>query len=139
MREAGVLLDLEAKPLYWHVPANRSAGSLPDSSDLWKVFWENRNNILGFAHSHPGKGVPSPSYEDITTFSAIELALGKRLTWWIISEDLEGVVWIRWCGPGQYNYASTLYESEAVWDLPWFEGLRARSYDEAFPGFVWVL
>lgn len=85
--EAGVLLDLNQQPLYWHIPPDRSGGALPDSRDLWDVIWENRNNISGFAHSHPGGGVPGPSHTDITTFAAVESGLGKRLIWWIISSD----------------------------------------------------
>lgn len=85
--EAGVLVDLEGKPIYWHTPSDRSTAALPDSRDLWMVFWENRERISGFAHSHPGTGVPGPSGTDITTFDAIERALGMRLYWWIISED----------------------------------------------------
>lgn len=100
--EAGILLDLNQQPLYWHIPPDRSGGALPDSRDLWDVIWENRNNISGFAHSHPGGGVPGPSHTDVTTFAAVEAALGERLNWWIISS--EAAVICQHLGPGKYDY-----------------------------------
>ena len=92
MMEAGVLLDLDGHPIYWHTPNDRSGGALPDSRDLWEVIWENRANLLGFAHSHPGYGKPGPSHTDLTTFIAIEEGLGKHLQWWIASGDCLAVV-----------------------------------------------
>ena len=100
--EAGVVLDLEGNPLHWHLPDGRSAGGLPDSRTLWDVIWENRANISGIAHSHPGFGVPGPSYEDVTTFHAIEKGLGRLLNWWIISGDQH--VLLRFAGPDKYTY-----------------------------------
>jgi hypothetical protein len=96
------LLDLEGKPIHWHLPPGRSGGSLPDSRDLWDVIWENRGNISGFAHSHPGSGLPGPSYTDVTTFAAIEAALGRRLDWFITSSD--SFVLFRWKGPDKLTY-----------------------------------
>jgi hypothetical protein len=111
--EAGVVLDREGLPLHWHVPAGRTTGSLPDSRELWDVLWANRNALSGFAHSHPGSGIPGPSHEDVTTFSAVELALGRRLDWWITSGD--AVVVVRWRGPGSYDYAAELVAEEPAW------------------------
>lgn len=85
--ETGVVVGKNGRAIMWHVPEGRSAGSLPDSRGLWKCMWEHREELVGFAHSHPGKGKPWPSYEDLTTFSAVEAALGRRLRWWITSED----------------------------------------------------
>ena len=102
--EAGVVLDLEWQPIYWHIPNDRSGASLPDSRDLWEVFWENRNNLSGFAHTHPGSGQPGPSYTDVTTFAAVEAGLGRRLDWFILSSDKFVVV--RWCGPDKLSYKS---------------------------------
>jgi len=87
MMEAAVVVGLDWEPLYWHVPPGRSSVALPDTRDLWDVIWENRRNLLGIAHSHPGSGVPGPSHEDITTFAAIESGLGRDLRWWITSRD----------------------------------------------------
>jgi hypothetical protein len=92
MMEAGVVLGLDNKPLYWHTPNERSGGALPDSRALWDFIWENRQQVTGFAHTHPGSGVPGPSHTDITTFVAIEAALGKHLNWFILSSDNQVLV-----------------------------------------------
>lgn len=108
MIEAGMVVDLEYNQvIYWHLPQGRSAGSIPDSRNLWDVLWTAHisGERVGFAHSHPGSGVPGPSWTDLTTFAAIEMALGKRLIWWITSTD--HVVRIDWTGPDKYDYTST--------------------------------
>lgn len=104
--EAGVLLDLNEKPIYWHLPPGRHGGALPDSNSLWETMWTNRKNIWGFAHSHPGAGRPGPSYTDITTFAAIESALGQRLIWPIVSSDEWVTCW--WTGNGRLDYSTSL-------------------------------
>ena len=111
--EAGVVIDTDGVPLFWHTPQDRTGGSLPDSVTLWDVFWTNRDKILGFAHSHPGGGVPGPSYEDVTTFAAVEAALGKRLDWWIASENR--LVVARWKGPHRLTYEAELMDSNPTW------------------------
>lgn len=100
--ESAVVVNLEGQAIYWHLPEGRSVAYLPDSRNLWDVIWENRDNLKGIAHSHPGGGTPGPSHEDVTTFAAVEAALGKRLTWWIMSRDQ--LVVIEWAGPGKYDY-----------------------------------
>lgn len=121
MMEAGVLLDERGDALYWHIPNNRSGGALPDSVDLWSVIWENREIISGFAHSHPGFGRTGPSYTDITTFAAIEAGLGKRLDWWITSGD--GMVLVRWNGPGTLDY----FRLDVTMEPDWVHELRRVS------------
>jgi hypothetical protein len=111
--EAGVVVDLEGEPLYWHLPPGRSGGSLPDSRELWDVIWTNRERISGIAHSHPGRGVPGPSHEDVTTFSAVDLALGRRLSWWITSSDR--VVIVTWSGPDAYDYVVEPLDRDPRW------------------------
>jgi hypothetical protein len=118
MMEAGVVIDDQREPIYWHVPPGRTGGSLPDSRDLWSVLWENRATLLGFAHSHPGHGVPGPSSTDVSTFVAVEKALGRPLLWWIVSED--HVVVCR----NEDNWAPRLMNQTQVW-LP---ELRRLSY-----------
>lgn len=85
--EAGVVIT--KLDCLWHVPPGRSGVSIPDSPDLWEQLWKNRAILEGFAHSHPGAGVAAcnPSLTDVTTFDAIERALGKTLKWWICSFD----------------------------------------------------
>lgn len=115
MIEAGVVVDKRGRPLHWHLPEGRSAGSLPDSQTLWQVLWDafKADTLLGFAHSHPGTGRPGPSYSDVTTFAAVEAALGKRLDWWITSED--HVVQLRWAGPDKLSYRSTIVTEAPSW------------------------
>lgn len=113
MIETGSVIGLDGQPIYWHIPSARTSGSLPDSATLWKQLWDNRENISGFAHSHPGSGIPGPSYVDLTTFSAIELGLAKRLSWWITSADC--VVILHWEGPGKYDYKLTRLDAEPSW------------------------
>jgi len=135
--EAGVVIDEMGLPIYWHIPDDRSIAYLPDSRRLWDVIWGNREIVAGFAHSHPGSGEPGPSYEDLTTFAAIEAALGKRLTWWITSSDT--LVTVTWIGPEKLDYYTLpqivrgvameggqprLYSNEPVW----LQRLRDESY-----------
>ena len=125
MREAGVLIDLKTnEPLYWHAPAGRSCAYLPDSRDLWEVIWEHRGKILGFAHSHPGSGVPVPSHEDLTTFRAIEAALGTSLAWWITSSDVFAMI-------VPVDYRSWSYVTVPYRIFPkWLDELRRISHTE---------
>jgi len=102
MIEAGVVVTGWG-PMYWHLPKGRSGGSIPDSRKLWDVLWDLRQEaFLGFAHSHPGSGKPGPSMTDLTTFAAVELGLGRRLTWWIVNSD--SMIGLQWEGPEKYDY-----------------------------------
>ena len=122
MTEVGVVLRLDETPCYWHQPPERTTASLPDSRPLWDVIWAQRYDLSGIAHSHPGGGVPGPSHEDLTTFAAVEAALGVRLLWWIVSQ--ERTVVIHWAGDQRY-------ESETVVNEPdWVAELRRLSYTE---------
>lgn len=87
MIEVAVVLDNDGQPVYWHEPPGRSSVAIPDSRDLWDAIWENRDNLMGVAHSHPGTGTPVPSQTDVTTFVAVEKALGRKLVWPIITQD----------------------------------------------------
>lgn len=125
MMEVGVVLDQNNEPLFWHLPENRTGGALPDSRGLWEVFWENRDVISGFAHSHPGSGVPGPSYEDVTTFAAVEAALGVRLYWWITSET--HIIVARQTGPNRLHYEGSPLSEEPSWA----NELRVKSGQQA--------
>lgn len=114
MMEAGVVVGTGGEALHWHLPPDRSGGALPDSRDLWDVIWENRDRLLGFAHSHPGSGFPSPSRTDVTTFIAIEKALGRRLFWWITSAD-EVIVIRREEPPGEAYGIIRISDSGLLW------------------------
>lgn len=101
--EAAVVLNHEWRPIAFHTPQDRTVASLPDSQSLWDILHTHRKDLLGVAHSHPGGGTPSPSYTDVTTFSALERGLGVgRLLWPIITEDAVRV--FTWRGPGRHDY-----------------------------------
>jgi 3' exoribonuclease, RNase T-like/Prokaryotic homologs of the JAB domain len=110
MIEAGVVIDRDGRVLHWHLPPGRTCASIPDTRELWDVFWEHRHELLGFMHSHPGGGSPpAPSHEDLTTFAAVEAGLGRRLDWWICNRT--ATVGIHWTGPGRLDYQVDLVGS----------------------------
>lgn len=111
-----MVVDLEGKILFWHLPVDRTIASLPDSRNLWDVLWDNRKIVAGFAHSHPGAGIPSPSWTDVTTFAAIEAGLGRRLKWWITSED--SCIDLAWSGPDKHHYLGRTMTDEPLWLPP---------------------
>jgi len=113
---------------YWHEPDGSTSGSLPDSWTLWDVLWENRDRLVGFAHSHPGSGVPAPSHTDISTFRAVEQALGRNLEWWVISRD--HVVLCTWERGSTGTWVAHIDEDEHVW----LDELRRLSYTEVSDG-----
>lgn len=122
--EAGVLIDENNDAIYWHTPPDRSVGYLPDSRPLWDVIWASRKNLSGFAHSHPGKGLPWPSNEDLSTFKAVESALGRSLSWYITSEDT--CIVVRSTGTDFSSYYITQVQVGHLW-LP---ELRYISYNQ---------
>jgi hypothetical protein len=121
--EAGAVIALDGeRVIHWHAPSNRTAGSLPDSRELWDIFFRNWNTMAGFAHSHPfHRGFPEPSMEDLTTFYGVETGLGRRYKWWITS--LDRLVVFEWRGPAKLAYTPTLVEIEPAW----VHGLRQLS------------
>jgi hypothetical protein len=125
MTEAGVVVDFRGEPIFWHLPEGRTSGGIPDTRKLWDVLWENRAGLWGFAHTHPGSGHPTPSHTDITTFAAIEAALGTRnVSWWIASRDqLVEYLWDDREGQNKYK-GITINEEPA-----WLEELRRLSYE----------
>lgn len=118
--EVGVVVGLDGTALHWHLPPGRSGGALPDSRALWDVLWERRAELLGVAHSHPHRGWPAPSWTDVTTFAAIEAALGRRLRWWISSEDR--LIVLSWRGPDKFDYGVLRLEDDGI---AWLDELRA--------------
>ncbi len=85
MREVAAIINKEGNAVYWNCSFESAA--IQDSKSVWQFIWENRDKISGAAHSHPGTGVPVPSNTDLTTFKAIDAALGLNLTWWIVSAN----------------------------------------------------
>jgi len=125
MTEVGVVIAKDGTVLHWHLPPDRTEVSLPDSRSLWDILWEHRSQIAGFAHSHPGRGIPGPSHTDITTFAAIESALGARLQWWITSEDQ--LLELRWVGPHPHTYVGHEVQPHVL-ECSWIQQLRFLSY-----------
>ncbi len=101
--EAGYVFDRRGLAIYWHLPDDRGPGSIPDSRPLWEVLWENRENLGGFAHTHPWKGEAWYSQEDVTTFAAVEEGLGQRLVWPVVT--FTEVKYFTWIGPKRLDYA----------------------------------
>lgn len=126
MIEAGVVINRDGEPIYWHMPVGRSAVYIPDSRILWDVLWNNRNTLWGVAHSHPGGGIPRPSQTDLSTFLAIEQALGRSLSWWITSS--EKLVSCTRLGESA-RYGSVVVRREPFWA----QELRLRSEELAVP------
>lgn len=123
--EAAVVVGLLGHGIHWHLPRGRTAVSLPDDRTLWSVIWQRRHEIKGIAHSHPGRGLPQPSHTDVTTFRAIEKALGRRLTWWIISEDTVAVC--RWTRRSRSEPGTWIAEADPT-PHTWLAELRKLSY-----------
>lgn len=123
MIETGLLFDANGAILHLHLPVGRNAGYLPDDRGLWEIMWAARHTLKGFAHTHPGFGMPSPSGTDLTTFSAVELGLGRKLEWWIATRDALGC-WVH-SGPSKLDYMSISNVSGAC--PPWLYTLRAHS------------
>lgn len=114
---------------FWHNPPGRSSGHIPDTRTLWDILWAHHQSktLVGFAHTHPGNGIPGPSMMDISTFVAIEDALGRPLIWWIASADRSVRVRrvVMDSMPGREVYGTTTIE---IVDEPnWMHPLRQRS------------
>lgn len=102
MIEVAMVFDRGGAPLYWHLPPGRTGGAIPDSRDLWEVLWEHREELGGVAHTHPWYGSSGPSQTDVTTFAAVEAALGRRLLWLVVTFDQ--VTYLEHSGPGKHDY-----------------------------------
>lgn len=125
MKEVAVVVGLDGEAIHWHDPPDSTVVYIQDSRSLWDVVWENRANLKGVAHSHPGSGIPTPSWEDVTSFAGQEQALGKRLEWFITSGDRVAMFW--WEGPGKYDYRG----AELAHTPTWVGELRRLSGYEA--------
>ena len=117
MIENGLIFGHDGETLHWHLPVDRSSGYLPDreleGADAWRqrhelVLWyylkDHKDEIAGFAHSHPWNGRASPSGIDLGTFRRIDKHLGVRFVWPIVT--FTDVLYLRWHEEGQC-YAPT--------------------------------
>lgn len=126
--ETGVVLDYNWNVIYWHLPLGRSGGYLPDSRDLWNVIWENRENVMAVAHSHP-EGIIEPSGTDITTFAAIEAGLGKLLLWPILTGSEVAIY-------KKFNKLDNVHKLVCYANDEYFNAARDFLFNT--PGFSWV-
>lgn len=100
--ESALVFNKHGCVLFWHLPADRSQGAIPDSKELWQLLWENREHLGGVAHTHPWNGDPWFSQTDVTTFAAVEAGLGKRLIWPVVT--FSSIGYFEWVGPGELDY-----------------------------------
>lgn len=117
MVEVACVIAKDNTVLWWHEPEGRTSVSIPDKRDLWDILWENRDNIKGVAHTHPGYGLPMYSSEDYGTFKSVEAGLGRVLCWWIYTGD-QGALFRR----NGESYSGVIAVEE-----PWVAELRRRS------------
>ena len=66
--------------------ASNSPFALPDSRARWEAIWSRRDTLVEIAHSHP-LGPLAFSTEDLTTFEALDSALGKRLRFSVVAPE----------------------------------------------------
>ncbi|MEL6349922.1 MAG: hypothetical protein AAFV53_42865 [Myxococcota bacterium] len=121
MLESAAVIAVSGEVLYWHLPARRTVAALPDSRTLWEILWAHRDHLAGVAHTHPGAGLPAPSWTDLTTFAACEDGLGERLIWWIATPD--HLAAFTHHGPNRLDYAGRFIHSPP----PWLSLLRRHS------------
>ena len=82
MREVCILLSADGAILW--ADASASPTRLPDSRARWEVIWEQRERLVAIAHSHP-MGPSAFSAEDESTMAALDAALGRHLTYYVVS------------------------------------------------------
>lgn len=111
MIEVAMVFTKEGKMIY--LQPGSSAGSVADSCRLWDEIWENRKIVGGVAHTHPWTGTTRPSYEDVTTFRAIEAGLGELLLWPIIT--FTHVNYFSYIKPGYEEIAYVDFRDESHW------------------------
>ncbi|MBL9021307.1 MAG: Mov34/MPN/PAD-1 family protein [Myxococcales bacterium] len=67
-----------------HRDDGESASHIADSRARWEAIWENRDQLVELAHSHPA-GPLAFSHEDETTMAALASALGKPLVFSVVT------------------------------------------------------
>lgn len=84
MREVCILLSADGAILW--ADASSSPTQLPDSRSRWEAIWDHRDRLAAIAHSHP-VGPSAFSAEDESTMAALDDALGRHLTYYVVSPD----------------------------------------------------
>jgi len=120
--EVALVFDHDGCTLAWHDPSGRTGISIPDTKSHWDILWEHRERLGGVAHTHPWNGDAWYSQEDVTTWSANERALGRRLLWPVVT--FTDVQVFEWVGPGKFDYKPVRCPEFRVVDI---DELRQRS------------
>jgi len=66
--------------------SSSSASAMPDRRARWEAIWECRDQLVEIAHSHPA-GPLAFSLEDETTMEALDAALGRALTYSVVTQS----------------------------------------------------
>ena len=111
MREVFFLVDGEGRVLW--SDASTSAVALPDSRARWEAIWAHREVLHELSHSHP-LGPDDFSEEDQSTMDALELALGRRLRFSLVT-------------PNGYFVRDAAGKAEGAHAPEWAAELLARS------------
>ena len=64
--------------------SSSSPSAMPDSRARWEAIWACRDDLVEIAHSHP-VGPLVFSTEDDTTMQAVDAALGRALTYSVVT------------------------------------------------------
>lgn len=122
--ECAALIGKDDEVLLWHKPQLSTATYIPDSASLWRSIWAHRDVITGVAHTHPCADAAWPSATDLSTFDALELGLGRKLTWWIVT--LAEVVTVQRAEDLRQGWVV----SASLTDIPrWVTALRTLSVE----------
>jgi hypothetical protein len=103
-----------------------SPSRLPDSRTRWEAIWCERERLVEIAHSHP-HGPLGFSEEDESTMTALTAALGRRLTFSVVTPT--GMIRREQAPPpaegetARNSGTDVVVESEP----PWAATLRSRS------------
>ena len=109
LREVCFLLG-EDDAVLWS-DASQSPTALPDSRARWEAIWSRRERIVEIAHTHPLGGVKF-SHEDETTMAALDVALGRKLRYAVITPD---TMLRRTPGEGDEQPTDLIVEAEPWW------------------------
>jgi hypothetical protein len=64
--------------------SSSSPSAMPDRRERWEAIWACRDELVEIAHSHP-VGPLDFSAEDDTTMQALDAALGRSLTYSVVT------------------------------------------------------
>ena len=85
MREVCFILG-RGGAILW-ADASNSPTALPDSRTRWEAIWDHRDELEAIAHSHPA-GPAAFSDEDLSTMDALDSALGRALTYYVVAPSI---------------------------------------------------